>query len=281
MKKILPLLLWLGIYAFSYAQHPDKAYPLTTVNQQFGLSSLSIVDPYLSPLIYEGAGLTATYDDRRFLSEEYARFSWYNEADFLLGIASNETGSATMTVLGANAGTGVHYHLPSVEGFQFLLGGIWNFEFYTKSVSRNTNNSVNVDLASNWNFSAFVRKKITLFKRDIGFELQFQSPFAGLMFVPEQGASYYEMFSLEDSDLSKAFHFSSFHNKLAYKADFFINIPFNRSEWRLGLHAQNRKHVANESLYSMEQYGITIGITYDIYKFAGRKNQPPENFIKP
>ncbi len=279
MKKILTVLFLVGISMLVFAQDAERKYLPKTVNQYYGLSFLKIADPYLSPLMYDGNALTAKFNNRRFLLKDRTNLSFYNELDVLLGLALNPARTASMAVAGVNVGTGLHYHFAPLCGFQLLLGGVWDLDFNSKLISRNVNNPANIDLSTNLNASVFIRKHFPLFRRNVRLELQLQSPFVGFMFVPENGASYYEMFSFNDSDLSKAFHMSSFHNKLAYKANFSFSFPFKYSEWQLGLHASNQKHFANESLYIMQEYALTIGVTYDVYRFAGRKNKAPKNFI--
>ena len=278
MHRLKVIFISLCCFAVALAQdNEQRDYRLTTLSRHIGISFLQFADPYLSPLMYDGNGLTINRNTHRYLLNNRTDFSSYTSFSADLGMAYNPPVTAMIFYIGANAGYGIHYHFPKVHGFQFLLGGIWDIDFVGKMSTRNVNNPFNLDLATNLNASAIARTQVMVFRQLLKFELQVQSPFIGAMFVPQLGATYYEMFSIP-GNLSNAFHFTSPHNKYGYKANFAMAVPLNRTVWRLGLHAENLKHFANESLYIRKNYAVTIGLTHDFYIFAGKKRIPPANF---
>ncbi len=280
MKRIFFLFLFTAISSFLLiAQTPARlTYNLNTERVRYGFSSLRISDPYLSPLIYIGGAFLIKYDKRRFLFRNNEEYSRQSRVDLLLGTTQNPARTANITLFALDMGTAVHYHLPSFYGFQCLLGGSVDFELYPKFLFRNSNNPFNLDLAANLALSLALRRKIQLFGQDFSFELQLRSPFLGFMFVPEQGATYYGMFSHEDSKLSRVFHTASYHNTFDYAVDFSLSWLTGQAQWWLGLHALGRKHFANQSLYVLDGYGLTLGLSFDTYTFWGKRNKAPEAF---
>jgi hypothetical protein len=146
-----------------------------------------------------------------------------------------------------------------------------------KSIARNVNNPVNVDLATNINLSSLLRYDFTVFKLKFRLKYQIEIPVVGAMFVPTFGQSYYEMFEI--GNLSNAVHFSALHNKRGINQDIQLEIPFNKSTIQLGFGGNSLKYKANEMIFYQNEFNLQIAFIYDIYKFSGSKKALPENFI--
>lgn len=161
---------------------------------------------------------------------------------------------------------------------KYCLGSV-DVDFALKTLSRNVNNPVNVDLASNINFSAKVAYDIRLRRRTLRLKYSFETPFWGIMFVPMGGASYFEMFEL--GNLSNAVHFSSLHNKQGYDSALRIDIPFRHSSWQFGISSNVLTYKANGMVFNRSISSLEIAWVYDLYIFRGMKDKAPNNFIKP
>lgn len=278
MKKNIILILFLFACIFVMAQNTDeKKYLLTTHTTTFGLSTLSFLDPYLSPLTYSGFGMRYEHESRRFLSPENIKVSMQSNLNIETGIALNPPVTSSMAYLGANYSWGMHYHFRPVKGLHILVGGLWDVDFGVKEVPRNINNPVNIDMATNLSISGIAMYDVPLHKRTLRLQLSLQTPVLGCMFVPGGGASYYEIFSL--GNLTDAFHFSSLHNKRGLHSTFTVDVPFNRSVWRFGLNMQGLKYMANDMVFEKNEFSLLIGTTFDVATFTGRKNKAPKNFI--
>jgi hypothetical protein len=240
---------------------------------------LNITDPYLSPLPYSGIGLNYNFENSRFLATENNLWSNQNKLNFEGGIMLNPQITAAMLYLGLNYGWGMQYHFRIQKGFQVLSGGLWDVDLGFKYLDRNINNPVNVDLATNLNLTALAKYDIPLRKKTIQLQLELQTPLIGCMFVPFVGASYYEMFQL--GNLTDVFHFSSPINKRGLNAKFVVEVPFNRSVWHFGFKTSELKYSANNQVFKRSELSLVVGTTFDVIKFAGKKNRAPENFLSP
>lgn len=264
--------------ALIHAQHTDeKMYLLTNNSNSLGISSLSINDPYLSPLTYSGVGVRYNYDDRRFLSTDNFNLSKQNKLSFLGGMTMNPAFTSSMTYLGLSYSWGMHYHFRPMTGLILLAGGNCELDLAVKNIVRNINNPSNIDLATNLNLSGVARYDIPTRKRTMQLQLAVQSPLFGCMFVPRGGASYYEIFELWN--LSDAVHFSSLHNKRGIETNLMLQIPFNLSTLRFGLGYNGLKYSANEMVFRRNEISLLVGTTFEVATFGGKKNRAPKNFM--
>ncbi|MCL1868720.1 MAG: DUF3316 domain-containing protein [Paludibacter sp.] len=278
MKKLI-----FAIFVFMpFALFSQKAanYHLTTSDWQIGASQAGIKDPYLSPLRYEGSGIAASWNNKSFFmksSEKYIETfnisAFYN---FLL----NPAHTAAIQYAGGNANYGVHYRLNALQNLSFLLGTSADIDLGFRYLARNSNNPFNMDLAANLNFSAAAQLKIPFLRRVFLLDASIRTPLLGAMFVPQQGASYYEMGTFDDG-LNNTIHFSHLGNKNGLRTMLGLDIPLRRLTIRISGNAEFLKFKANDAVYSRTISGFGIGFKYSFISFAGRKNIPPENFVNP
>ena len=278
MSKNIFLIIILHISFNIAAQSTDeKKFLLTTNTNTFGISTLSLLDPYLSPLVYNGLGIRYDHEAIRFLSPENMLFSLQNNLTFVGGIAFNPSYTASMTYAGMNYQLGTNYHFRPINGLRLRVGGFWDFDLGSKMIARNINNPVNIDLATNLNLLGVVNYNLPFCKRILGLQLSVQTPLLGYMFVPLAGASYYEMFDLWN--LSNTTHFSSLYNKRAINTTFSVDVPFKTHTLHLGMRYEGLKYKANDMVFERNELSLLIGTQFDVITFAGRKNKPPKNFI--
>jgi hypothetical protein len=278
MKKTLIVLIALFVAVFVSAQNDTvQKYLLTTNVSTFGLSLTSMIDPYLSPLVYSGVGVCYNKETRRYLSTENTRYSMQDKLTLSTGLMLNPALSSEMLYLGANYGWGANYHFRLSEGLKILAGGLWDVDFGFKGVPRNVNNPVNLDMATNLNLTGLLVYDYPTRKNTLRFKVAMQTPFLGCMFVPPGGASYYDMFQL--GGVSHTVHFSSLHNKIGLEQTYSVDVPFNRAIWHFGLHFQNLKYKANDLVFVHNETSLIVGTTFDAISFGGKKRTAPRNFI--
>ena len=257
----------------------NKKSLLTNYVNSAEISVLNINDPYLSPLEYSGIGLNYNFENSRFLTPENNLLSRQNKLNLEGGILLNPQLSAAMMYLGLNYGWGLQYHFRIEKKIQVLAGGLLDVDLGFKYLDRNINNPVNVDLATNLNLTTLAKYDIQLRKKMIQLQLEIQTPVIGFMFVPLDGASYYEMFQL--GNLTDAFHFSSLINKRGLNTKFIVQVPFEHSVWHFGVRTVDLRYSANNLIFNRNEFSLIVGTTFDAIHFAGRKNKIPENFISP
>jgi hypothetical protein len=280
MKRNFILLLFSFCLLPVFSQHDDAGkYALKLVNNNFQWGLVELYDAYLSPLYYQGAVLQYNHRTRRYFNPEKTTLSRDNLLSTSTGLLSNPAGTSSMVYLDFQYAWGAHYHFRPVKNLQILAGGMADAGITYKMIARNVNNPVNVDIATNINLSAVVQYKIPLKRRDLLLQATFMTPVFGLMFVPEKGASYYEVVSL--NNFENTFHFSSFHNKYGLAHQYTIDIPFKKSVLQVGYAFRGQTHQANELVFKRTASCFLIGWRCELYAFSGRKTRIPDNFISP
>lgn len=277
MKKNYTLCFFLILCDFVGAQAIEQKYLLSTNTNNYALSNLDLLDPYLSPLVYNGLGLSYNHEDNRFLSIQNNSLSVYYKFDLVGGFTLNPTNTASMMYAGINSEYGMFQHFQPINGLRLMAGGSWDVDFGWKMIARNINNPVNIDLATNFNLSGRAKYDVQLFKRVFGLQLSVQTPMIGCMFVPREGASYYEMFDLWNLD--NTLHFSSLHNKRGIKGDISCTVPFRRFTLYVGVKYNELKYTANDMVFKRNELSLLIGSRFDMIKFSGKNNKAPNNFI--
>jgi hypothetical protein len=263
---------------FVTAQNPIEAnVPITTKSTAYGLASLSILDPYVSPLVYGGLGFRYSSDAKRFINPDIPKFSYQLQSSTIISLNLNPTSTSSMLYLGTEYGLGGYYHIKPLSDMQLLLGGVWDVNVGLKSVSRNVNNPYSLDIATNLNVSVIARYDIYTEIRRYRVHWLLQSPVIGGMFVPRAGASYYEIFSLGNS--SETVHFSALHNKRGLRQLISVEVPFRRSMWNFGISSLNLKYTANDMVFVMKEASLVVGTTFDFASFKGSSRKAPKNFI--
>lgn len=280
MKKsfFLFILLLCAIHVRAQVYPEGGKSTLVTAVNSFRFSRVRLLDTYLSPLYYKGLGITYENDRRRFFSPENDRLSMQSRVTLKAAVTFNPSRNSTISCLAANYAWGMHYHLRPARNLQLLIGGIADMDIGGKFLGRNVNRPANLDFATGLHLSFLLQYKIPAPKRDLILQVSFIIPVMGFMFVPEMGASYYEILSL--GNFKNSGHFTSFHNRYGISQTYTIDIPFRKSVWRFGFSSQYLKYGANHLIFKRRDVGILIGWKRDLAAFSGRKSLPPANFIK-
>lgn len=278
MKKVVLISMVILLSSTLFAQDEDEQkHLLTTRTSTYGLTSFHFIDPYLSPLTYSGSGSEYNHESRRFLSLRNTNISIQIKYNLTAGAAENPAKTASIVYFGTNYSLGMQYHFHPAKGLQLLAGGSWDVDFGFKDLTRNVNNPVNMDMATNLNVSGVIRYDVPLRRRTLRLQLSAETPVVGLMFVPLAGASYYEMFELGNH--AGLIHFSSLHNKRGINPKLTVDIPFERTTWQVGLAYQHLKYEANDMVFKRNSFSLMVGTTFDVVSFSGRKKKLSPNFI--
>ena len=277
--SVVTLVLLLCFPNVSAQSQQPKLYGLTNVYHHIGIAGIEMVDPYLSVLEYSGVGIRYEYSSGRFFNPQHPILSSNIRIAGLVAMTTNPRSTATVARMGAGASWGVQYYYRNFEDILLLGGANVDVDFAYKMNSRNVNNPVNIDLATNLNMTIGGRYYINTKRRTIQLNADFEFPVIGCMFVPYSGFSYYEIYSTKA--YIDAIHFSSLHNKQGLKQHFTVDIPFKHLTWSFGVRKHDLKYRADHQIYHYSEFAFLTGITYDMIGFSGRKVKVPEIYISP
>ena len=161
---------------------------------------------------------------------------------------------------------GYYYHLPTVlPDLKLLAGGavhgMGGFIYNT----RNGNNPASAKADIDLNISAMAIYKLRVKEYPMTLRYQFTIPFAGVLFSPHYGQSYYEIFNLGNA--SGVVQFNSFHNKFAMKNFFTVDFPVCNFTIRAGYLNSSYRTDVNGIQSHIISHSFMIGL--DVYKRQG------------
>lgn len=227
--------LAMGVFFFtsSWAQvnmgAPMEAIPVrhTLNTTMVAAGSANMYDTYLSPLEYDGFSI-------RVIDERMRDTYWFSgklrkQQIIELEFASGENPARNVTEYWAKVRyqLGGHYQLYQKAGLRFSAGGYWDVNVGGLYNERNGNNPATGRVYTNLNLSAMASYKW----KKYAFRWQIDTPFAGMLFSPKYGQSYYEI-SLGNT--VGIVNFASFHNQRALRNTITADVPFSKYILRVG-----------------------------------------------
>lgn len=192
-----------------------------------GAGSSNMYDTYLSPLEYTGYSL-------RVMDERMRDTYWFNgkfrkqqiiELEFASG--ENPARNSREYWLRAKYQLGGHYEFYRNAGLRLSAGGFWDINAGGLYNERNGNNPATGRVYTNLNVSAMASYKW----KKYSIRWQMDMPFAGMLFSPRYGQSYYEI-SLGNT--VGIVNFASLHNQRSLRNLVTVDVPFNKYMIRVG-----------------------------------------------
>lgn len=237
-----------------------------------GAGGYNLMDTYLSPgkkLHYTGWGLRILNERMKMTRLADYRISRQQLISVDIASTDNPAGTATDFAGFADYSLGYHYHFQPAPGLKLLAGasahGMVGFIYNT----RNGNNpaSAKADIDLNLSGMAIYSFKIRQYPLTVRYQLTV--PFAGVLFSPHYGQSYYEIFNLGNS--SGIIQFNSFHNKFALKNYFTVDFPVANLTVRAGyLHSTYYTDV-NQLQTHISSHSFLIGLVKEFVAFGGKR----------
>jgi hypothetical protein len=253
-------------------------FALSTATHRAGPGWVQLNDPYLSSLHYSGMGFRMELAEQRYLRASDDRFSMINQLSGLMAITTNPASTAQIETVAGTYSFGLRYHYRGMKQLVVLAGGAVEADGGVRVNSRNVNNPVNVDIAVNLNATLGARYLLPTPRRTLQFDVQTELPFAGIMFVPYPGHSYYELYL--SKQLSEALFFSSFHNRQGAKLSVSADVPLGRTTLHAAWKYRSTMYRGNGPVFSFNEHSLLLGITYDLFRSSGRRVQFPANYIR-
>ncbi|MDR0833063.1 MAG: DUF3316 domain-containing protein [Candidatus Symbiothrix sp.] len=212
---------WVFFSAFMFLSvAAQEQYQSTIV----GVGAASTYDTYLSPLEYKGSNFGLMHEQMHMtglLDGNMAMQQLFN-LNVALGDNRSQTSSTYMAMLEYDFG--LYRRFKPVNGFQLFaglqadgqVGGVYNL--------RNGNNPATLKTHLDLGISGIAAYQFQIKKQPVKLRYQLNVPAVGVLYAPEFGQSYYEIYDLGDND--GIVHFSSFHNYLAMRNILTVELPF-------------------------------------------------------
>ncbi|MCK9500698.1 MAG: DUF3316 domain-containing protein [Lascolabacillus sp.] len=269
MKRIPFLVfIWFSLSCLLFSQESTQQ-SVIPVNQStlIGIGKAYLEDSYLSPIKYEGIAISLLHDRIKASRKYGSNILIQNQFRIQTAITKNPTLSSSEYWGNLNYNLNIFYplidsgklRLYGGVGTEALFGGIYNV--------RNTNNPGSLKTYVNLNLSSMVLYKL----RNLSLRWQLSTPFAGMFFSPEYGHSYYEIFTLGND--KGTVHFGSFHNQLALRSYFTVDIPFKNLTIRTGYLWDYYATDVNELITRTNAHQFMLGLAFESLYVGGKRAQ--------
>lgn len=271
MRKIIcSLFVFFCIFSGVSGQNPNKERPWSVNDATLiGIGGYQVKDTYLSPLAYSGWGLRILNERMKVVS--LLDYNVSRQQMINLDLSSTRNPAETARDLSGflDYSMGYHYRFNPIENLKLLAGASIRGEFGFIYNTRNKNNpaSAKADIGLNLSAMAIYQLKIKGYPLTIRYQIE--TPFAGVLFSPHYGQSYYEIFSL--GNYEDVVRFSSFHNKFALRNYVTIDFPICNFTLRAGyLNSSYRTNIDDIKCHVFSN-SFMIGIVKEFVSFGGKK----------
>ena len=278
LRALLLTLLMLSSAALR-AQEDTKlvdvnTYRVSVRSTLYGFSLLNNLDTYLSGYDYTGAAIYFNHETMRKAHTGNYDWKFQTVTDALFGLTSLHS-TSQLTLLANRSWSG--YHTFGVgERLQILAGVQIQLAGGVLYIPSNGNNLVSVKLRAALAASTMAVYRFSLAKRDCIARWQIDVPLAGVMFSPQFGQSYYEIFGLGDTD--GIIKFSNPVNSPSWRHTLSLDIPVGRNTLRVAYIADLYQSRVNSIRTHLYNHSFALGFSRTIYKV---KNNDPIKACSP
>lgn len=268
MKKgAIILTVWLSVTLLLWPRDEMTPPSIRPVNQSTlaGVGALFLNDTYLSPLRYDGIAFTLLHDRLNGSRYANARLLLQQQSKIQVASTKNPTSSAAEYYGELDYRVSGFYPLLQQSQFRLLAGAGWEASLGGIYNMRNSNNPGSLKASTNLNLSVMAFYGW----RGITFRWQLATPFIGLFFSPEYGHSYYEIFTLGNSQ--RTLHFASFHNQQALRNYFTVDLPIRNVTLRVGYLGDYYRTDQNQLVTRVVSHQFVLGLAFESLYFGGKR----------
>ena len=229
----------------------------------FGIGRQKALDTYLSPFQYAGPEasflretMRLTRFDRRLsvqsLFRVYAAMPGRYGYDIYTGLV--------------NWNYGMHYRLAIGDNLKLLFGGMGDLNAGFIYNPRNSNNPASAKAFIDLDASAMAIYHFRLGRYHMTARYQANMPVAGLMFSPDYGSSYYEMFYIGNT--GGIVQFGAWHNRVDLRNYLSVDLHLGKMALRLGYRQLMRTTHVNHIDTQVLNHMFVLGISGEIFRSA-------------
>ena len=238
----------------------------------YGVGYSNVYDTYLSPQEYKGMDFRVTRETMRMTTLFDGNVSAQNFFQANLSYTHNRADNNNTFAGLVNWNYGLHYQFRITENFKLLAGGLADFNGGFVYNLRNTNNPASAKAYINLDASGMAIWHVKVKNVPLTLRYQLNVPVAGVLFSPNYGQSYYEIFTLGNSD--GVVRFTSLHNQPSCRQMLSVDFPVGSSKVRMSYVCDIQQSDVNEIQTHIYSHVFMVGFVKDLYRIKNKKGAP-------
>ena len=233
-----------------------------------GAGKTNVYDTYLSPLEYRGPELRFMHESMRMTRLMGGRVSAQRIVQVNASSTDNISKSGKSYSGMFNWTYALHYQYNVDDRLKILFGPMLNLNGGFIYNTRNSNNPAQAKVYGSIDASAMAIYKLRIGRYPMTLRYQANLPFIGVMFSPEYGQSYYEIFSLKHS--GKNVLFTSFHNAPTVRQMLTLDFPIGKTIMRAGYLCDIQQAKVNNLKSHFYSHNFMIGFVRNFQMIRGK-----------
>jgi hypothetical protein len=258
-----------GIYAQADSQQANRYVTRATM---YGIGYTNVFDTYLSPQEYKGIDFRISRETMRMTKLLDGNVSVQNFFQANIGYTHNHAENNNTFNGLVNWNYGLHYQFRITENFKLLAGALADINGGFVYNLRNTNNPASARAFINLDASAMAIWHAKIKNYPLTLRYQVNVPVVGAMFSPHYGQSYYEIFTLGNSD--GVIQFTSLHNQPSVRQMLSIDFPVRYAKLRFSYMADLQQSDVNNIKTHTYSHVFMVGFVKDLYLIRNKNGTP-------
>lgn len=238
----------------------------------YGVGYTNVYDTYLSPLEYKGIELRISRESIRMTKLWDGNISAQSFFQANLAYSTNraETSNAFSGLVNWNYG--LHYQFHINEHLKLLAGGAGELNGGFIYNLRNSNNPASAKAYINLAASGMAIYNFRIKRYPMTLRYQLNLPIMGVMFSPNHQQSYYEIFTLGNTD--KIIRFTSLHNQPSVRQMLSLDFPIRYTKMRFSYLCDLQQSRLNGLRTHTYSHVFMVGFVKTLYRIRSKDPQP-------
>ena len=237
----------------------------------YGVGFTNVFDTYLSPQEYKGVDFRISRESMRMTKWMNGNVSLQSFFQADLGYTHNRVDNNNTFSGLANWNYGLHYNFPITSNFKLLAGGLIDLNGGFVYNLRNCNNPAQARAYINLDASGMAIWDLRIKNYPVSLRYQVNLPFAGIMFSPNYGQSYYEIFTL--GNWNGVLNFTSLHNQPSLRQMLTVDFPVGIAKMRLAYLWDAQQSKVNDIKTHTYSHVFMVGFVKELFLIRDKKKK--------
>lgn len=273
-KVLCLILLFLCLCHVMSGQTPDSLQKQRYVTRatMYGVGYTNVYDTYLSPLEYKGLEFRVSRESLRMTKLFDGNVSTQSFFQANLSYTKNRAETSNAFAGLVNWNYGLHYQFRINEHLKLLAGGMGELNGGFIYNLRNSNNPASAKAYVNIAASGMVIYNFRIKRYPMTLRYQLNLPLMGVMFSPDYQQSYYEIFTLGNTD--NIIRFTSLHNQPSARQMISLDFPIRYTKMRFSYLCDIQQSRVNGLRTHAYSHVFMVGFVKTLYRIRSKDPQP-------